>query len=545
MPDLTAYTHALFNGDNRMKDIGEGIGDQISKQVYGMAQAKAQRLIKDAGAQIESVLIGEGEAAKYKKAILETAGEGLGIAVGGGALGLGALTKGFLTAIEAGWNIHRVAGEGDDPAAQITPGAYVIIHNGFVPTTRGPDGRPVRAKMQVDAAFENTFNDFAVFGQTPDIEMGEGFERMADVSYGFFIEDVDGHSCKVYNFELARPQDVERRHVMLVDEGKQETMRNSPVNAIKNAYFQAEQPLIVGNRLSVDPGAQVYEKNDPSTPYTVVKVVMDNAVIVPESGGNQKFVPIEHLRPGRQEHTTQYNYGESVVNVNTPQGRVPVRTGCYLWFKLREGLVAQFRGQVRSNVEIAILRDLDAQNFQVVYAFDGAAVQYDSKTFYSSVIPFSDGDREMILQDKNFQRFKAKVMDSSLRNWSGYAPGQVSSTLAAVSLGHLQGKPNWHENLIERQRAMGALQRGQRVKAKIEQRTVVGERAIKNDIPRELDTAEELAALGIGGVKPVDILYGERETFEEEPAPLVANPTNGALGLLAGAVLVGGYLMTQ
>ena len=40
--DLTAYTHALFNGDNRMRNIGEDIGEKISEQVYGMAQAKAK-----------------------------------------------------------------------------------------------------------------------------------------------------------------------------------------------------------------------------------------------------------------------------------------------------------------------------------------------------------------------------------------------------------------------------------------------------------------------------------------------------------------------
>ena len=538
MPD--SYTSALFNSENTLRDWGIFTAKEMSEKVYGMGQRKAQQLIKNAGAQIESQLIGQGEAAKYKEALLKTAGEGVATAVGGGAIGLGQLTMGFITALEGGYNISRATQADENPTASINPGQYVLIHNGFVPVEYRKDGTPVRAAMHTDPSFENTFNDYAAFGQTPDVEMGEGFERMADVSYGFYIEDVDALTCKVYNFELARPEDKEKRHVMLLDETKQKHFKDNPIDAIRVAYFASEQDLIKDGRLSVDPGTQVFEKNDPNTAYTVVQTMGDKVLIVPELGGNQKLISIEHLRPGRQEHNIQYNYGEALVNVSTPQGLVPIRTGAFLWFKIRIGLAGGFEGKLQSTVEIAILRDIDANQFQVVYAYDGAAVQYNSKTFYNNVIPFSDEDRTY-MKETNFARFKAKVMDDRLENWQGYAPGQINSQLAAVSLGHLEISPDWHENLKLRQRATADHQRGA-ITVKKTTTTIIGERVPKSDRPYEIDAAEELHELGISGDKPVDIVYGHREVRKGLPAP--SNSTNNMLEI-AGAVIIGGYIMTR
>ena len=551
----------LFNTENPLL----GIGQKMSEEFYGMAQTKANALIKNAGAQIESVLVGQDEMSKYKAALMRSgtyaaAIEGAAIVASGGAAAWPTIGKAFLMALETGWNLGEAYMQEEPELPGIDSGAFVLIHNGQVPTTRGADGRSHRSRMHSDATFGNTFNDFAQFGQRPDFEglpepevrtkflgvFGKGTDKIemkADVSYGFYIEMVDAHICKVYNFELARPQDVQRRNVQQVDPAKQQSLAKSSVNEIRKAYFRTEQALIVNNRLSIDPGTQVYEKNDPETPYTVVAVKGDHVVITPEGGGNEKYIAIEHLRAGRQEHTTQYNYSEAAVNVATPQGRVPIRTGCYMWFKIRPGFKAKYGEKIQSSVEIALLRDINAHAFQIVYAYDGAVVDCTSKVFYSNVIPFSDDDRALITGYPAFLKLKDKVMDDSLGNWRGYAPGELSGTLAAICLGHLEGKQGWIENIRERVQATGEFQTRGKQHIRRSKTTVVGESKPMVSKPVQLDTIEELAAMGLDAPKPVDVMYGEPGGYEPVPvAP--TNSTNGALGILAGAVLVGGYLMS-
>jgi len=539
---MSGYTKALFNGENQLLDLGKDIGQRFTKSVYGMSQRKAQRLIKEAGAQVESQLIGSGEAAKFKKMILMTLGEGVATISGGEVLGLGKLAQGFLSAAEGGYNVHRLS-EGDDPPAEIAAGTYVIINNGSVPVVTTAGGGDVRAPMHIDPSFRPDHNDFAVHGQKPFVEMGEGVKLKDDISYGFFIQSTDALNCKVYNFELNRPEDKLRKHVVVCDEAKQAWFLKQPIDAIRKSYFQAEKSLIINGRLSVDPGTEVFEKSDPrrEMPYTVIQADRGKALLEPEGWtGNRKWLAIEKLVPGRQEHTTQFSYGDSFVNVDGPAGKVPIHTGQYMWFKNRTGLADKFGGKLQSQVEMAILRDIDASTFQVVFAYDGTVTQYNSDDFYSNVLPFSDGDRAMILKHKAFQVFKAKVMDEDLRNWQGYVPGSISAEIATVTLGHLEVNKSWSENLRTRERLW--LDRKRRIEFVKKSVTIVGKRVPATTKAQELDSAETLATLGITASKAVDVMYGEMEV-DEEPVP-ESNPTNNMLAIGA-AVIIGGYIMSN
>ena len=96
----------LFNTENPLL----GIGQKMSEEFYGMAQTKANALIKNAGAQIESVLVGQDELSKYKAALMRSgtyaaAIEGAAIVASGGAAAWPTIGKAVLMALETGWNL--------------------------------------------------------------------------------------------------------------------------------------------------------------------------------------------------------------------------------------------------------------------------------------------------------------------------------------------------------------------------------------------------------------------------------------------------------